>query len=172
MELKWKGDSFELNNRYQEILNLDKMLTQLNIPHELKRNFDGWQVCYPASAPTFRILSAIEHYGSYGKEQDLIEIMGLLTDEERKYDSVCGYLTASNVLERIKKHWEEVANPETVDQICSEYREAKFPDKQIKISSELHAIPPNAIIAILESKGFKPRKREKKNDSKRREKST
>lgn len=34
--------------------------------------------------------------------------MGLLTPEEAEQDSVCGWLTADNVFERIKKHWEGV----------------------------------------------------------------
>lgn len=32
--------------------------------------------------------------------------MGLLTDEESKYDSVVGGLSAQEVFERIKKHYE------------------------------------------------------------------
>ena len=36
-----------LNSKYQEILKLDGMLNNANIPHVLKRMFDGWQVCYP-----------------------------------------------------------------------------------------------------------------------------
>lgn len=52
------------------------------------------------------VCSAIEHDGSYGRNDDLIEIMGLLTDEEEEYDSVCGYLSAQNVYERIMKHYQ------------------------------------------------------------------
>ena len=32
--------------------------------------------------------------------------MGLLTDEESERDSVVGWLSAKNVFERIKKHYE------------------------------------------------------------------
>ena len=52
------------------------------------------------------VCSAIEHNGSYGREADKIKIMGLLTDEESKYDSVVGGLSAQEVFERIKKHYE------------------------------------------------------------------
>jgi hypothetical protein len=51
-------------------------------------------------------MDAIEHYASYGRSEDLLEIMGLLTSEEEGYDSVKGYLTAEDVFQRIKKHYE------------------------------------------------------------------
>lgn len=53
------------------------------------------------------VLSAICHYGSYGYEQGKIEIMGLLTKEESKHNSVVGFLDAKNVLKRIKKYLKE-----------------------------------------------------------------
>ena len=37
----------------------------------------------------------------------MLEIMGLLTDDEKKFDSVAGWLTANNVFDRINKHWKE-----------------------------------------------------------------
>lgn len=99
---------FELNDKYKEILRLQKMLADNNIPHVIRRNFDGWQVCYPVCRPSYKcVMDAIQTSGSYGREQDLLEIMGLLTPEEEEYDDVAGYLTAENVFERIKKHWEE-----------------------------------------------------------------
>ena len=36
-----------LNDKYKEILVLDKMLTDAGIPHTLNRNLDGWIVAYP-----------------------------------------------------------------------------------------------------------------------------
>lgn len=33
--------------------------------------------------------------------------MGLLTEEESKYDSVVGYLTAQEVFNRIKNHYDK-----------------------------------------------------------------
>lgn len=56
------------------------------------------------------ILSAICHYGSYGYEQGKIEIMGLLTKEESKHDSVVGWLDSKNVFKRIKKYLRENEN--------------------------------------------------------------
>lgn len=53
------------------------------------------------------ICSAIETPFSYGHENDRIEIMGLLTEEEEaNFDSVTGNLTAEDVFERIKAHWD------------------------------------------------------------------
>ena len=102
---------FELNPKYRAIFRLHGMLAGNDIPHVIRRNFDGWQVCYP----TIRraedcVMDAIQTSGSYGREQDLLEIMGLLTPEEEEHDSVAGYLTAEDVFERIKKHWEEHKN--------------------------------------------------------------
>lgn len=97
----------DLNEKYTEILKLDKMLTDEGIPHTLDRFLDGWQVCYPdqgiEGCP--RVMDAIQHFGSYGNEQNKLEIMGLLTPKEQEYDSVLGWLTAEEVFERIKKHY-------------------------------------------------------------------
>lgn len=47
----------------------------------------------------------IEHDGSYGKHVDKLELYGLLTEEERSYDEVKGYLTAEDVFARIANHY-------------------------------------------------------------------
>lgn len=91
------------NPAYKEILRLDVMLTEARIPHERARLMDGWQVWYPSKE--HYILDAIEHWSSYGKESDRLEIMGLLIPEEEEDDSVLGYLTAEEVFERIRKHY-------------------------------------------------------------------
>jgi len=44
---------------------------------------------------------AICQYGSYGYEEGLLEIMGVIVDEEKAGDSVEGYLTADEVIERV-----------------------------------------------------------------------
>lgn len=92
--------TMELNDRYQEILKLDKMLDAMEIPHETIRRYDGWQVIYPNDKD--RVADVIECFGSYGHEEDLLEIMGLLTEEEGR---VLGYLTAIEVCERMAKHY-------------------------------------------------------------------
>lgn len=46
---------------------------------------------------------AICHKGSYGYESGLLEIMGdIVYESEREYDDVVGWLTAEDVIERIK----------------------------------------------------------------------
>ena len=105
MELIDKYGNYILNERYTEILKLDKMLDEAEIPHTLKRSMDGWQVCYP-SVGKDRVADAIETFGSYGVEENLLEIMGLLTPEEAEHDSVLGHLTAENVFERMRAHYE------------------------------------------------------------------
>ena len=94
------------DNRYQEILRLDAMLTEKQIPHTCQKVMDGLQVIYPQDGKK-RVMDAIEHFGSYGNEQDKLEIMGLLTPEEKKNDTVLGYLSAEEVFSRIDRHWKE-----------------------------------------------------------------
>ena len=117
-----------------EIERLHKMLTDAGIPHEWRDRTPpsysamrcqlqeehpikwGWQIIvYEKNGD--RMISAIEGYGSYGfgnflqgydeKYGDLIEIMGLLTDEEALNDTVVGWLTAEEVFRRIKEAWDE-----------------------------------------------------------------
>lgn len=96
----------EANPKYQEIIKLDKMLAEANIPHTTKRLFDGWQVCYPVDVhEPDCVMDAVEHFGSYGHEHDELEIMGLLTPKEEEDDPVLGYLTAEDVFERIREHY-------------------------------------------------------------------
>lgn len=105
-------------SEYKEIFKLKGMLDEAKIPYEfLNRDFHfkdftqkGYQLCYPHSFQSGNgscICSVIELYGSYGNERDLLEIMGLLTEEENNADNVKGYLTAEDVFTRIKSHYEE-----------------------------------------------------------------
>ena len=97
--------NIKTNPRYKEIWRLHEMLTAAGIPHEFEQNCDGWQVFYPVADEDKVVMDAIEHRGSYGSEDDLLEIMGLLTEEEEKEDSVKGWLTAQEVFDRIEAHW-------------------------------------------------------------------
>ena len=90
---------------YDEIIKLHKLLNDANIPNTLQPQFDGWQIIYSCDGKK-RIADVIEHRGSYGADENLLEIMGLLTEDEKADDDVLGYLTAENVFERIYKHWE------------------------------------------------------------------
>ncbi len=93
------------NEAYQEILLLDKLLTEAGIPHEIERAGDGWHICYPTMKGRV-ICSVVEYTGTYGYRSDLLEIKGLLNKAERKYDSVVGFLSAEKVFARIQEDWE------------------------------------------------------------------
>lgn len=93
---------------YQEIRKLMRMLSDYDIPYSAHDMFDGIQVIYPETETSQAVVcSVIEHFGSYGSQLDLLEIMGLLTEEELKHDSVKGGMTAKEVFERIYTHYQE-----------------------------------------------------------------
>ena len=92
--------------KFTEIFRLKKMLEEANIPFRFTENFNGgFHIVYSFEGK--EICSVIEHDFSYGREKDLLEIQGLMTEQEMSevQDSVLGYLTATNVFERIKMHW-------------------------------------------------------------------
>ena len=81
------------------------LLENANIPYEIVYQdwTDSIQVWYPSKEDA--VCDAICHHYSYGGKEGLLEIMGLLTDEEAEYDSVVGWLTAENVFTRIYRHY-------------------------------------------------------------------
>jgi len=107
-------------HNYTEFDKLVKMLNDAKIPYE--RNDDDPNSEYfklTSNAPIKRIVygkfpekhkfcicSVICGHGSYGGNEGLLEIMGLLTPEEEERDSVAGYLTAEDVFNRIKNHYD------------------------------------------------------------------
>ena len=93
-------------NKYKEILRLKGMLEKAKIPFEFSELFGGYHITHPINK--FRICSVVEHDRSYGSEQDLLEIKGLLTENEKKYDYVLGYRSAEEVFNRIKKNWKKL----------------------------------------------------------------
>lgn len=101
-------DIYETKAKYHEILLLEVDLYRAKIPHIFQPHMGGWRIAYPNDEKT--VCSAIEHNGSYGQEDDKIEIMGLLTEEESACDSVVGWLTAEEVFNRIKAHYEGNSN--------------------------------------------------------------
>lgn len=84
---------------YSEIKKLINLLDGEGIPYELTKEFNGYHIVYPNSEE--RRCSVICHDYSYGHEAGLLEIMGLLTEEETWYDSVVGWLEAEDVFNRI-----------------------------------------------------------------------
>lgn len=111
----------KFKGKYEEIFKLHKMLEEADIQHEFfdcstkglitERVF--YHLLYPSvedydramdinSDYSNEVCSVIEGDTTFGNEKDLLEIRGLLTSEEEKRSTVCGYLTAENVFERIK----------------------------------------------------------------------
>lgn len=107
----------ENTTNYTEIFRLKEMLEKANIPFVFTDDgFDcktfkyyHYHIEYPCVyAEGKRICSVIQGSGTYGHEANLLEIMGLLKPDERRNDSVKGWLTAEDVFERIKEHHEKV----------------------------------------------------------------
>lgn len=99
-------EELDPNLDFAEFDKLEMMLVEADIPYEKERLFRGKHLIYPRKGGD-QVCSVILHKGSYGREKGLLEIMGLLTDDELECDTVAGYLTADDVFGRIKKHWEE-----------------------------------------------------------------
>lgn len=109
-ELFDKNGKYITDESYTEIIKLHEMLEKAKIPHTFKKFMDGYQVCYPEHYRTGKcVCDALEHCGSYYNEDNLLEIKGLLNDSERliSFDGVIGGLTAQNVFDRIKTHYEK-----------------------------------------------------------------
>lgn len=102
----YKGEELDPNIDFAEMDKLEQLLVEADIPYEKSRMFGGKQLQYPCKGSD-RVCSVILHRGSYGRSEGLLEIMGLLTDEELECDDVVGYLTADDVFGRIKRHFEE-----------------------------------------------------------------
>lgn len=88
----------------KEPLRLASLLLARNIPHEVRECWDGMQVCYPSREN--QVSDAVCHSGSYGHEHGLLEIMGLVNEDEVG-DSVEGWLTAEEVCARWAEHYKE-----------------------------------------------------------------
>ncbi len=85
-----------------EMSKLIEMLTAAGIPFEVNEIQNTRQVCYPNIKN--KICDAICFPGSYGYEDGLLEIMGLV-DSEAVGDDVEGWLTAEKVFKRINAHY-------------------------------------------------------------------
>lgn len=76
------------------------MLAKADIPFDLAIHSGRPQVFYPSYEKV--ICDVICHWGSYGHEKGLLEIMGLVEEAE---DDVEGYLTAEEVFNRMARHY-------------------------------------------------------------------
>lgn len=75
---------------FQEILRLDRMLTEAEIPHELFKFYEGWSIHLNEGKKV--IGEAMEHCASYGYHKDLVEVRGFGLKEPR------GWLTAEEAM--------------------------------------------------------------------------
>lgn len=92
------------------ILELAKRLDELNIPYEVNcviEENDQLRFCWCEA-------DIICHRYSYGGDQGLFEIMGgeLMTSEELERDSVVGYITMEDAVNRIKEAYERETKTE------------------------------------------------------------
>ena len=94
------GEFKEPNKNYTEILKLNELLSKTEIPYTIDRYFDGWEIIYFYNGE--RIADAVQHFASYGADENLLEIMGCLTSDEEQ-DGVLGFLTAEEVFKRFSK---------------------------------------------------------------------
>lgn len=104
---------------YKEIFKLKVMLDNANIPYEfLDRSFVMDNSLYKPfyqiivyepnvnqEDESYRLISVIQGYGTYGEQIDLLEIQGCLTVKELKNNGVLGFLTADEVFKRIKRNY-------------------------------------------------------------------
>ena len=105
LEYDEENKEFKENESYKEIFRLEQMLLESNVPYKLRRLIDGWQICYPDLPPDNCVCSVIEHFGSYGHEDDLLEIMGLTQNDDGVDGTVEGWLSAEDVFNRICEHY-------------------------------------------------------------------
>ena len=86
-----------------EMSKLVALLETAHVPYETRPHWSGTiQVGYPNFEN--RVCDAVCFPGSYGYSEGLLEIMGLV-DEKEIGDSVEGHLTATEVFQRIFKHY-------------------------------------------------------------------
>lgn len=102
----YPSEELDSSINFAEMDKLEQLLVEADIPYEKERMFGGKHLIYPRKGDD-QVCSVILHKGSYGRHNGLLEIMGLLTDEELECDTVAGSLTADDVFGRIKKHFEE-----------------------------------------------------------------
>lgn len=92
-----------IKNEYKkEALRLASMCLANNIPFEIAEHYEGLIIAYPSFEN--RVSDAVCNGMSYGRKSGLLEIMGLVNEEEVG-DEVEGYLTAEQVFMRWNAHW-------------------------------------------------------------------
>jgi len=93
------------NNEMDKLI---PMLCKADIPFNLAIHMGRPQIVYPSLED--HVCDAVFHWGSYGHEKGLLEIMGLCDAE----DDVEGWLTAEEVFARISEHYNHNKGAEAV----------------------------------------------------------
>lgn len=83
-------------SKYKCIEELAKLLDEAKVPYTRNPIWDGEQIRIGA------LCDAVCHNFSYGNEDDLLEIMGAVTEEEGEYSGVLGFLTPEEVAKRFE----------------------------------------------------------------------
>lgn len=110
----------ETVHNYPELDKLIKMLDDAKIPYERDDDDPNHDFYKRTGVVPIRrikygkfpekeigcICSVICGYGTYGGDEGLLEIMGLLTPSEEENDDVAGWLSADDVFNRIKNHYD------------------------------------------------------------------
>lgn len=100
LKYKKNGEIVHNGKRYQAIQRLHKELDDRGIPHDFHELFDGYQICVPKDHRKNNCEGdAIQNFGSYGAEEDLIEVYGFSLEDPD------GYLTVDEALEYFEKWW-------------------------------------------------------------------
>jgi len=99
MEYEKKWGPIPENNEMDKLI---PMLCKADIPFDLAIHMGRPQIIYPSIENC--VCDAVLHWGSYGREQGLLEIMGLTESVE---DDVEGWMTAEEVFARISAHYEK-----------------------------------------------------------------
>lgn len=87
-------DKTPLHKEYTTILKLAHRLQDENIPYDLHRRFEGWQICFKNGG---RNADIIEFDASYGYERNLMESYGFDEDD----GDVTGYLDVEEAMKMI-----------------------------------------------------------------------
>ena len=94
-----------MNHVTAEIFELEEMLREAHIRHQMGESFGGFYVSVLNDKGN-TLCKAICNKYSYGYAQGLLEIIGGVTEEEIVNGGVVGYLTAEEVFERFKYCYE------------------------------------------------------------------
>lgn len=90
----------ERHEKYKEIILLGYLLQENEIPFQMEKLFDGYQIVVPGKYER-RSISAIEHFGSYGSAFDTIEI-------QEPSGTIRGFLKAEAAMEIMQYDYKEI----------------------------------------------------------------